>query len=189
MLVGGVGSSTFSLGQWSRGHTQPCQPTLTTCGSATWGLARGSVAIGETSAHSALSVLSTTRSLRSAQCWPGQPSTASSVQLDPPCSAEVKQAQSTSSACPSQAQAVPFCRTCLSPPWTIQFSQAQPSSNHLSPVQLSPDQPNSAQLNPAQPSSAQLSPAHPVGPAQLSPAQVCCGQPRAALTDVKAQWF
>ena len=29
LLVGGVGSSTFSLGQWSGGHTQPCQPTLT----------------------------------------------------------------------------------------------------------------------------------------------------------------
>ena len=31
LLVGGVGSSTFSLGQWSGGHTQPCQPTLTVC--------------------------------------------------------------------------------------------------------------------------------------------------------------
>ena len=52
LLVGGVGSSTFSLGQWSGGHTQPCQPTLIARGSATWGLARGSGVINKTDTHS-----------------------------------------------------------------------------------------------------------------------------------------
>ena len=52
LLVGGVGSSTFSLGQWSGGHTQPCQPTLIARGSATWGLARGSGVINKTETHS-----------------------------------------------------------------------------------------------------------------------------------------
>ena len=52
LLVGALGSSTFSLGQWSGGHTQPCQPTLTAHSSATWGLLWGSGVINKTDTHS-----------------------------------------------------------------------------------------------------------------------------------------